>query len=195
MMGQMTIDDFLHEEKPKSRIYPAGTKIGRVVGGEVETATILKVDGSEKYPFYRTDNACYSVSEARTDFEQMEKEAKENRKQYECIEINVDELENLFICEYPPRKSDGHILYGMVAIYNGMLYWKEDVTYQFLDVVKDIKKAYGKKKKELITDIWGKEREYKELEAIPFEIKRMYRKREDRYAEIRYMWYELKGGE
>jgi len=191
MDGQMTIDDFLCEEKPKPKIYPVGTRIGKVVGGEVETATILKVDGSGKYPFYRTDNACYSVAEARTDFEQMEKEAVENRKQYEYIEINVDELENLFICEYPPRESDGHIMYGMVAVYHGMLYWKEDMTYQFLDAVKDIKKAYKKKKKELITDIWEKEREYKELEVIPFEVKRMYKKKEDRYADIRYMGYGL----
>lgn len=176
MYEQLDIFSYLEpqeqSEEPKYNRLNVGDKIGKLVLGDVIIGTIYKVEGNKKHFFYRTDKGCFEAS-ARTDFEQMEKEAEEIRKQYKTIEI--DKFDKFFAVEYPPRECDGYILRAMVGIYQGMLFWKEDYTYQFLESVRNIEKAYKDKVFSITHDCIGekKEREYKVLDK-PIPIKRMY---------------------
>ena len=176
MYEQLDIFSYLEpqeqSEKTNNNRLNVGDKIGKMILGDVIIGTIYKVEGNEKHFFYRTDNGCFDSSD-RTDFEQMEKEAEEIRKQHKTIEI--DKFDKFFAVEYPPRECDGHILHAMVGIYQGMLFWKEDYTYQFLEPVKNLEKAYNDKILSITHDTFGekKEREYKVLDK-PIPIKRMY---------------------
>lgn len=192
MDGQLDIFSYLepHEqsEEPKHNCLNVGDKIGNLVLGEVIIGTIYKVEGNEKHFFYRTDKGCFSPND-RTDFEQMEKEAEEIRKQYKTIEI--DKFDKFFAVEYPPRKCDGHILYAMVGIYKGMLFWKEDVTYQFLEPAKNLEKAYDDKIFEITHGKFGerKELDYKVLNE-PLAIERLYYSNSKKlYSEAIYVLY------
>jgi len=179
------------KEPPKYPRLKVGDKIGKLVLGEVKIATITKVEGNESSWFYRTDRGiCYSMSD-RTDFDQMQKEAEEIKKRYKTIEIGSSKLDKFFTVKYPPRWCDGHVSYAMVAIYKDMLFWKEDVTYQFLEKPKNLEKAYGQKVKD-ITYLypWDKgEREYERL-SEPIPIHRLYySKGKDLYADAEYVLY------
>lgn len=177
------------EEQSKYPRLKVGDKIGKLVLGEVKIATITEVEGNENSWFYRTDRGtCYDMSD-RTDFEQMEKEAEEIRKQHKTIEIKPHELDKFFSVKYPPRWCDGHILYAMVAIYKDMLFWEEDVTYQFLEKPKNLEKAYKEKVKS-ITHLYSfdkNEREYEVLDE-PIPIRRLYySKSRDLFADAEYV--------
>lgn len=192
MYEQLDIFSYLEPqkelEKPKYKRLNVGDKIGKLILGEVIIGTIYKVEGNEKYFFYRTDKGCFDPSD-RTDFEQMEKEAEEIRKQYKTIEI--DKFDKFFAIEYPPRNCDGHILRAMVGIYQGMLFWKEDYTYQFLEPVRNLEKAYKDKLFKITHDWFGekKERDYKVLDN-PLPIKRLYYSNSTkRYSEAGYVQY------
>lgn len=189
MYEQLDIFSFLQPDEivlPSRKRLNVGDYIGRLVLGEVERAKIIKVEGNEKHFFYRTDmNVCFDA-DSRIDFEEMEKEAKEIRKNYKTLEI--DKFEKFFAVMYPPRKCDGRILYAMAGIYNGMLFWKEEVTYQFLEPVKSIEKAYEDKVFKITHEWYGekKEREYKKLEN-PIPVKRLYLSKHGFYSEARYV--------
>lgn len=173
-------------EKPKYKRLNVGDRIGRLVLGEVEIGTIYKVEGNDEYFFYRTDKGCFNPS-VRTDFEQMEREAEEIRKQYKTIKI--DHFDKFFAVKYPPRECDGHIMYAMVGIYGGMLFWEEDVTYQFLEPAKNLEKAYKDKVFEITHKYpWDKsECEYEVLDE-PIPVKRLYySKTKGCYAEAGYV--------
>lgn len=192
MYEQLDIFSYLEpQEQPKNSKYrrlSIGDRVGRVVLGEVEIGTIYKVEGNNTHFFYRTDKGCFEAS-ARTDFEQMEKEADEIRKQYKTIEI--DKFDKFFAIEYSPRECDGYILRAMVGIYQGMLFWKEDVTYQFLEPVKNIEKAYKDKVFSITHDCIGekKKREYKVLDN-PLPVKRLYYSNSRKlYSEAHYVQY------
>lgn len=189
MYEQLSLFDLLKpgEENPGLKKLSVGDKIGRIVLGEVETGVIYKVEGNDKHFFYWTDKGCFNPTD-RTDFKQMETEAREIRKRYETIEI--DRFDKFFAVEYPPRDCDGRVLYAMAGAYNGMLFWKEEITYQFLEPVKNLEKEYAKKIHD-ITHNWfdQSEREYKVLNN-PIETKRLYfSKARGVYAEANYVLY------
>ena len=192
MYDQLDIFSYLEpqeqSEEPKYNRLNVGDKIGNLVLGEVIIGTIYKVEGNEKHFFYRTDKGCFNPND-RTDFEQMEKEAEEIRKQYKTIEI--DKFDKFFAIEYPPRECDGHILNTMAGIYKGMLFWKEDYTYQFLEPVKNLEKAYNDKILRITHDTFGekKERNYKVLDN-PLPVKRLYYSNSSKlYSEAQYVLF------
>ena len=192
MYEQLDIFSYLEpqeqSEEPKYNRLNVGDKIGNLVLGEVIIGTIYKVEGNEKHFFYRTDKGCFNPND-RTDFEQMEKEAEEIRKQYKTIEIY--KFDKFFAIEYPPRECDGHILNAMVGIYKGMLFWKEDYTYQFLEPVKNLEKAYNDKILRITHDTFGekKERNYKVLDN-PLPVKRLYYSNSSKlYSEAQYVLF------
>ena len=192
MYQQLDIFSYLkpqeQSEKPKNNRLNVGDKVGKLVLGDVIIGTIYKVEGNEKHFFYRTDKGCFNPND-RTDFEQMEKEAEEIRKQYKTIEI--DKFDKFFAIEYPPRECDGYILNAMVGIYKGMLFWKEDYTYQFLEPVRNIEKAYKDKILRITHDTFGekKERNYKVLDN-PLPVKRLYYSNSSKlYSEAQYVLF------
>ena len=192
MYEQLDIFSYLEpqeqSEEPKYNRLNIGDKIGNLVLGEVIIGTIYKVEGNEKHFFYRTDKGCFNPN-GRTDFEQMEKEAEEIRKQYKTIEI--DKFDKFFAIEYPPRECDGYILNAMVGIYKGMLFWKEDYTYQFLEPVKNLEKAYNDKILRITHDTFGekKERNDKVLDN-PLPVKRLYYSNSSKlYSEAQYVLF------
>lgn len=192
MYEQLDIFSFLEPketvEEPKYKRLSVGDRIGKVVLGEVIIGTIYKVEGNDKYFFYRTDKGCFDASD-RTDFEQMEREAEEIRKRYKTLKI--DHFDKFFAVRYPPRECDGHAITAMAGIYNGMLFWKEDITYQFLEEVKDIEKAYEEKVFKITHERCGEkvEREYEILNE-PLPIKRLYYSdKTKRYSEAKYVLY------
>ena len=192
MYEQLDIFSYLEpqeqSEEPKYNRLNVGDKIGNLVLGEVIIGTIYKVEGNEKHFFYRTDKGCFNPND-RTDFEQMEKEAEEIRKQYKTIEI--DKFDKFCAIEYPPSECDGHILNAMVGIYKGMLFWKEDYTYQFLEPVRNIEKAYKDKILRITHDTFGekKERNYKVLDN-PLPVKRLYYSNSSKlYSEAQYVLF------
>lgn len=59
MYEQLDLFSVMNERKDKEAIrysrLKVGDKIGKLILGEVLTATITKVEGNDKYWFYRTD--------------------------------------------------------------------------------------------------------------------------------------------
>lgn len=162
MNGQLSIFDFMHEEKPKrkfGRILSVGDKIGRVVLGECRIATITKVEGLPDYPFYHTDRACYSVEEGYRDIEELTAIAEAERSKYKTI--IPQNLTDRITVEYEPRECDGQVLWAQIGIIDNMLFWKEDVTYQFLEPYgneKKLRKEYEKHKNNILHDTYSKYR-------------------------------------
>lgn len=193
MYEQLDIFDFLNVDTPKEqRQVPkrlnVGDKVGRLVLGDVVIGTIYKVEGNDTHFFYRTDKGCFD-STARTDIEQMQIEAEEIRKKFDTI--TIDRFEKFFAVEYPPRECDGHVMYAMVGIYKSMLFWKEDYTYQFLENVKNIAKAYEEKVFKITHEWYGDkpERRYKILEN-PLPVKTLYYSNSRKcYAKAGYVEY------
>ncbi len=188
---QLDIFSFLGSQeavqKPKYKRLSVGDRIGRLVLGEIEIGTIYNVEGNDEYFFYRTDKGCFDPP-GRTDFEQMKREAEEIRKQYETIEI--DHFDKFFAVRYPPRECDGHIRYAMVGIYNGMLFWKEDMTYQFLEPAKDLDKAYKDKVFRITHNQWDRSECEYEVLGEPIPVKRLYYSNSKRiYSEAGYVQY------
>ena len=189
MYQQLDIFDFMKEEtdeKPIIKRLSVGDYIGKLVLGEIRKGKITKVEGNEKYFFYRTDlGICFNKTD-RTDFDQMEKEAEEIRKRYKTIEI--DHFDKFFAVEYPPRECDGRILYAMVGIYNDMLFYEEDMTYQFMEIPKNIEKAYKEKCFKITHEWYGEklERPHKILDE-PIPTRRLYWSKHGFYADAEYV--------
>lgn len=103
------------------------------------------------YPFYRTDSGCcYSYKEGCCSIEDLRAEAEEARKQYKTI-IPCN-LEQRLTVEYPPRTTDGRTTWAQIGIIGNMLFWKQCMTYQFLepyDSEKKLLKAYKEQKKKI----------------------------------------------
>lgn len=138
-------------------IRSVGDRVGRVVLGELRTATVTKVEGLPFYPFYRTDSGgCYSYKEGLADLEELRKQAEKNRRQYETIEPK--NLERRITVKYPPLCPGGRTLWAQVGIFQGMLFWKESMTYQFLQQCKnekELNREYEKHKKQILEEFGG----------------------------------------
>lgn len=160
---QISFDDLMQENRAKeaakelTNIRSVGDRVGRVVLGELRTATVTKVEGLPFYPFYRTDSGgCYSYKEGLADLEKLRQQAEENRRQYETIEPK--NLERRITVKYPPLCPSGGTLWAQVGIFQGMLFWKESVTYQFLvkfESEKKLDREYEKHKKQILEEFGG----------------------------------------
>lgn len=187
MNGQLSIFDFMQEEKPKrnlERILSVGDKVGRVVLGECRVATIIKVEGLPDYPFYRTDRACYSVEEGYRDIEELMTIAETERSKYKTI-VPQNLAERITV-EYDPRECDGKVLWAQVGIFENMLFWKEDVTYQFLEPYNDekkLRKEYEKRKNNILQDIYSKYRIVEDEKPM----RRLYWSNHGFYADAEYV--------
>lgn len=117
----------------------------------------------------------------------MNIEAEQTRKQYKTIEI--DKFDKFFAVKYPPRECDGKVLYAMVGIFQDMLFWKHDVTYQFLEKPKNLEKEYKKHIKEITHRYpWDKEECEYEILNKPLPTKRLYYSNSRGcYADARYV--------
>ena len=161
--GQISFDDLMQENRAKeaakelTNIRSVGDRVGRVVLGELRTATVTKVEGLPFYPFYRTDSGgCYSYKEGLADLEELRKQAEKNRRQYETIEPK--NLERRITVKYPPLCPGGGTLWAQVGIFQGMLFWKESMTYQFLQQhknEKELNREYEKHKKQILEEFGG----------------------------------------
>ena len=194
MYEQISLFDYLRTQKGEQiertsqQPLQPGTKIGRVILGEVEEAIITKVEGNKNYFFYRTENGiCFSKEEARTDFEQLYKEAQKNRSNYQTIDNYP--LERRVTIAYAPRTCDQRVLYAQVGIFQSMLYWKRETTYEFLEPLqgKNLEKEYEKKLKSMTIELFtGKQREYTLLsEQLP--MTRLYWSKHGFFASANYV--------
>lgn len=156
-MGYEQLDIFSYLQSTKQikqirHILSVGDKIGRNVLGETRIATITEVEGLPNYPYYRTDSGCcYSYEEGLQNIEELLQIANEERKKYKTI-IPCNLSERITV-EYEPRKCDGVVLWAQVGIFENMLFWKEDVTYQFcepFDNKKKLMEEYDKRKKRIL---------------------------------------------
>lgn len=155
---QLNIFSFLQlkEEIEVKQTLSVGDKIGRIVLGEVRIATITEVEGLPYYPFYRTDSGCcYSYEEGLQNIDHLIQTADRERKKYKTI-VPWNLSERITV-EYEPRKCDGKVLWAQIGIFENMLFWKEDMTYQFcvpFDDEKKLRKEYEKHKKEILDDTY-----------------------------------------
>lgn len=189
MYEQLSLFDTIYAPEPEikrsEKILSAGDKIGRVVLGECRIAKITKVEGLPNYPFYRTDRGCcYSVKDGEKSIDELLSIAEENRKKYKTI--IPQNLSECFTVEYEPRECDGAVLWAQIGILDNMLFWKENVTYQFLvpyESEKKLMKAYQEHKKRMIEDGYGKikimENEHK--------MRRLYWSNHGFYADAEYV--------
>lgn len=190
MFEQLSLFDLIKSNPiVKPGVLKVGDKIGRVVLGECRIATITEVEGLPYYPFYRTDSGCcYSYKEGLNNIQDLMQQAEENRNNYETI-IPVN-LEERLTVEYPPRKSDGKVLWAQIGIFQGMLFWKECMTYQFLERCKDqkdLQKKYQKHKNNILSD-FGKTAPVIVDEEKP--MRRLYKsKAANGYADAEYVQF------
>lgn len=191
MNGQLSIWDFLNSvetEKQENRfgkILSVGDKIGRVVLGECRISTITEVEGLPNYPFYRTDSGgCYSLEEGYMNIEELVRKAEQEREKYKTI--IVKNLLDRITVEYEPRKCDGKVLWAQIGIFDNMLFWKEDCTYQFLEPYNDknkLMKEYEKHKKNILDDKYNCFRILKN----EHEMRRLYWSNHGFYADAEYV--------
>ena len=189
MNGQLSIFDLLQQKEKRNRefgrILSVGDKVGRVVLGECRIATITKVEGLPNHPFYRTDlGGCYSVEDGYTDIEKLVLKAEQEREKYKTIVPK--NLSERITVEYEPRKCDGAVLWAQIGIFENMLFWKENMTYQFLEPYDSnvkLMKAYKKHEREILGDTYGKFR----IVENEHDMQRLYWSRHGFYAAAEYV--------
>ena len=189
MYEQLSLFDDIYAPEPEikrpRKVLSVGDKIGKVVLGECRIATITKVEGLPNYPFYRTDRGvCYSVEEGEKSIDELLLIAEENREKYKTI--IPKNLSERFTVEYEPRECDGVVLWAQIGILDNMLFWKENVTYQFLvpyENEKEQMKAYREHKKRMIEDGRG------EIKIVDTEhkMRRLYWSSHGFYADAEYV--------
>lgn len=189
--GQINIFDYCQTLKTQgnrtngSRILSIGDKVGRIVLGECRIATVTKVEGLPDYPFYRTDSgACYLVEEGLNSIEELVAAAEAERAKYKTIVPG--NLQERITVEYEPRKCDGVVLWAQIGILDNMLFWKEDVTYQFcvpFQSEEKLMKEYEKHKKEILEDTYGAVHIVDEEKPM----RRLYWSRHGFYADAEYV--------
>lgn len=145
------------EKAPKHNILHIGDKVARNVLGETRIATVTKIEGLPDFPFYRTDKrGCYSYEEGLQSIEELIRMGDEERKKYNTI-VPCNLTKRITV-EYEPRKCDGVVLWGQIGIFDNMLFWKKDMTYQFcvpFSSEKMLIKEYEKHRKEILDDRYG----------------------------------------
>lgn len=173
-------------QEKKTQILSVGDKIGKNILGETRIATITKVEGLPDYPFYRTDaGCCYSYEDGLQRIDELQRLANIERKKHKTV-IPCNLSERITV-EYEPRKSDGVVLWAQIGIFENMLFWKEDMTYQFcvpLDDEKKLMKEYEKHKKEILDDTYGAV--YILDEEKP--MRRLYWSKHGMYADAEYVY-------
>lgn len=122
-----------------------GDIIAKSILGEVETARILKVCGNEERRYYYTDQGIYWNE---NEIAETVEKAEEAARAWKGDRIWPCNLQKRHTWSYI-RKYDKRKMWSQIGIYKGMLFWKDDMTYQFLEKVDDLVKAYKKKLKEL----------------------------------------------
>lgn len=194
MEGQINLFEYMAETQDEKAaphittktILSVGDLVGRVVLGECRIARVTEVEGLPNYPFYRTDSyGCYTVEEGLDSIDELKRKAEEQRKQYKTI-IPAGLQERLTVV-YKPRQCDGRVLWAQLGIIDNMLFWKEDVSYQFLvpyDSEKKLRKAY-KERKERILD----KRCCGDFDIVDqeHEMRRLYWSRHGFYADAEYV--------
>lgn len=190
MNEQLNLFDYMQSiqpKEPKNHLLSVGDKIGRVVLGECRIATITKVEGLPDYPFYRTDKyGCYSYNDGINDVSELMEIAEENRRNYKTIA--PQNLSERLTVEYAPRECDGVVLWAQIGIIGNMLFWKEDVTYQFLEPYeskKKLMKEYNRHKKNIIEDFGGRKK-YRIVEKEHL-MCRLYWSEHGFYADAEYV--------
>lgn len=185
--GQYSIFDFLTvtPKREFGHILSVGDKVGRVVLGECRVATVTEIKGLPDYPFYRTDRGvCYSVEEGYKSIEELTAIAEAERGKYKTI--IPENLTERITVEYEPRQRDGVILWAQIGILGNMLFWKKDITYQFLvpfNSEKKLMKEYEKHKKTILEDKYSKYRILDEEKPM----RRLYWSRHGFYADAEYV--------
>lgn len=181
-------EDAATEKRELPNIRSVGDTVGRVVLGELRTAVVTKVEGLPYYPFYRTDSGgCYSYKEGLGNLEELRQQAEENRRKFETIEPK--NLERRLTVEYPQTHPGGGTLWAQLGIFQGMLFWKESITYQFLEYCKnekELNKKYEEHKKRILEEFGGK------AVVVPNEhpMRRLYRSKcANGYADAEYVQY------
>lgn len=179
---------FVKKEEPKKhRRLEVGDRISRVVLGECEVTTITEVEGNDEYYFYRTDSGlCYDAKDADTTVDEDMATAERDRSNY--ITVEPEGLSDRLTVVYSPRKCDGKVLWAQLGIWEGMLFWKEKMTYQFLEKLseKELKKEYKKHKEKILEDM---ERNGGEIVDREMPMERLYLCVNGRYASAEYtMW-------
>lgn len=192
MEGQINLFEYLEgirEEKIvphiSEKILAVGDLIGRVVLGECRIARVTEIEGFPDYPFYRTDSGgCYTIEEGFVEIDELKRKAEKQRKQYNTV-VPAGLQERLTVI-YKPRQCDGKVLWAQIGILDNMLFWKEDMTYQFLepyDSEKKLRKAYEKHKEKIL------DKRYGEFEIVDqeHEMRRLYWSKHGFYADAEYV--------
>ena len=186
MYQQLSLFDFIPPEKSVRVLPPllqVGDKIGRVILGECRIAPITEIEGLPNYPFYRTDSGtCYSLQEGQENINHLLAIAEKEREKYTTfIPKNLKER---ITVEYSPRICDGKIIWAQIGIIDNMLFWKEDITYQFLEPyenTKKLKQAYEKHKYNILQERHGR------IVQEEKQMRRLYWSRHGFYADAEYV--------
>lgn len=186
--GQMSFSELfsvITRSPNTNELRNVGDLIGRRVLGEVRTARIIKIEGLPNFPFYRTDSGvCYNVKEGRNSIEELETQAVAERVNYKTIV--PENLTDRITWQYT-RRCDNRPMWAQIGIVDGMLFWKDAVTYQFLepyDTPEKLKRAYNAKKKEIEYNT-----NISRAEIVPHEhlMRRLYWSRHGFYADAEYV--------
>lgn len=183
---QLDIFSYLQpkEEVQVKQTLSVGDKIGRIVLGEVRIATITEVEGLPYYPFYRTDSGgCYSYEEGLQNIDELIQAEDRERKKYKTI-VPWNLSERITV-EYE-RECDGKVLWAQIGIFENMLFWKEDITYQFcepFDDEKKLRKEYEKHKKKILDDTYCAVRILEDEKPM----RRLYWSKHGFYADAEYV--------
>ena len=162
-----------------------GDIVGRLVLAECEEAMVTKVEGLPNCPFYRTSSgSCYSYEEGAASVDELRRRAAELLPQYQTVIPSG--LERRLTVLYRPHNETEPPMWGQIGIYQGnMLFWKDAITYQFLepyDNPKKLEAAYQKHWKELLENSG-----IITTEAPEHSMSRLYWSRHGFYASARYV--------
>ena len=164
-----------------------GDTVGRLVLAECEEALVTKVEGLPNFPFYRASRgSCYSYEEGTASVEELRRRAEELLPQYQTVIPSG--LERRLTVLYRPYDETEPPMWGQIGIYQGnMLFWKDVMTYQFLepyDNPKKLEAAYQKHRKELLENSG-----IITTEALEHSMSRLYWSRHGFYASARYVQF------
>ena len=182
--GQISMFDTVRSA-PR-RLLSVGDLIGRRVLGEVQIARITKIEGLPDHPFYRTNSGCcYTVDDGHNTIAELEQQADAAREKYETITPK-----NLFERITWERAEGGKTFWAQIGIMGNMLYWKDFMTYQFLEPcagAKELRKAYIDRKKEI--ERYMEINNYENLKIVQSEhlMSRLYKSNRGFYASAEYV--------
>lgn len=161
--GQMTFWDFLGEPnkpekaagKPETPTAPhflrkpavdyeklwetrrkPGDLIARTILGDCYVAKITAVEGDSSRFWYRTDiGVCFDAEDGTVPVNELLRQA----RAWNGKRIKPRNLQFRQTWQWT-RESDGHECWAQVGVYDGMVYWKDECTYEFLESCSNIRK-------------------------------------------------------